>query len=98
MKRRHFLTGLAALPVATIALKIAGSESLPTQLPLKSTHVMHDEVADMRVGDRMINGRIVDSARYVLGFNDTLRARHQHELTVWLRKLVDDETYKVLTS
>ena len=67
--------------------------------------MMHDEVRDMKVGDYMRHGRITrdsdhitDAHRYVVGYNETLRAKSQRELNIWLRNRVDNIVFRSLTS
>jgi hypothetical protein len=70
---------------------------------------MHDEVGDMKVGDSMRNGRIwppphhgmdhtTDAYPYVIGYNDTIRAKYQRALNAALRERVDNLVFERFSS
>ncbi len=109
MNRRKFLVALGAIPVAGVCL---GKDALVVDgatKAVKSTHVTATEIAKMRVGDSMRNGKITsmyernamdhapDAHRDVVGFNDTIRSKHQRATNVALRKIVDDAVFRMMT-
>ncbi len=104
INRRKFLVALSAIPVAGVCLEKSALVDDHTTKAVKSTHVMADEIDKMRVGDAMFNGKIdrwddhaTDSYRYVLGFNDTLRAKHQREINR-ARERIDNLAFKRFSS
>ena len=98
--RRSFLVALSAIPVTIVTLKSVKEDALFTESvtsAAKSTHVMADEVSDWGVGESM-SDHITDAYRYVVGYNETLRAKSQRELNIWLRDRVDNIVFRSLTS
>ncbi len=91
INRRKFLVALGAIPVVGVCLEKGALVDDHATNASKVTHVMADEIAKMRVGDIMRDG-------YVIGFDATLRAKHQRELTAWLRNRVDNHVFRMLTN